>query len=199
VARQAIADTSAQPVKGDGDQPGADVAFFLGIDGVRGAPAELLDQPSDVHRGDVGPQASITVGPGDDFREACHAPAGGGPHLSGRIDLPGERGQRSGAHLNAGPDVTSQPGPWVAGSKRLVRGAQGLFHRQHAKALQQLRLAAVAAVEGAHADPGTLGDGGDGRACTGRSEDVTCRVQHGQVVAPRLRLTTAAGKRAQRA
>src|SRR5215813_3580439 len=120
MARQALAGTGAQPVEGDGDEPRADVALLRGVDGVRGAPAELLDQPGDVHRGDLGSQASITVSAGDDFREACHAPAGGGPHLGGRIDLPGDRGQRSGTHLNAGPDVIGETGPWVVGSKRLV-------------------------------------------------------------------------------
>ena len=78
-------------------------------------------------------------------------------------------------------------------------GIKRLLHGQDAQPLQELGLAAVAPVEGAHADPGALGDGDDGRARAVRGEDVARRVKHGEVIAPRLGLPAAAGERVQRA
>ena len=88
-------------------------------------------------------------------------------------------------------------GPGVVRLERAGGGIKCLLHRQDAHALQELGLAAVAPVEGAHADPGALGDGGDGRARALRGEDVARRVKHGEVIAPRLGLPAAAGERVQ--
>jgi hypothetical protein len=80
----------AEPVEGDGEQPGAHVAFFVLVDRISGTAAELLDQPVDVQGGDVGPEAAVAVGPGDDFRRGRQAALCGGAHLRGGLDLPGE-------------------------------------------------------------------------------------------------------------
>jgi len=72
-----------------------------------------------------------------------------------------------------------------------------LVHRQHAQALQQFGLAAVPAVERAHADPGALGDRRDRRARALGGEDVTGRLEHDQVIAAGLGLPAAHGLRAQ--
>jgi hypothetical protein len=63
--------------------------------------------------------------------------------------------------------------------------------------LQQFGLAAIPAVQRAHADSGALGDGRDRRVRALRGEDVTCRVQDGQVIPPRLGLPAVDGLRIQ--
>jgi hypothetical protein len=196
-ARHGLPAGGAQPAEGDGYQPGTHVALLSRVDRVRRAAAELLDQPRDVQGSDVGAQTAVAVSSGDDFLHACHAPLGGAAHLGGRLDLPGQRAERPGAQLDAGPDVATQAGPRVFRSEGIVRRFQRLFHRHDAEALQQFGLAAVAAVERAHADSGAFGDSRDGRACAQCAEDVTCRVQHGQVIAPGLGLPTVHGLRAQ--
>jgi hypothetical protein len=65
--------------------------------------------------------------------------------------------------------------------------------------LQQLGLAAVPAIERAHAHSGPLGDSRDRRICALRGEDVARGIQYGQVVAPSLGLPAAVRKRAPRA
>jgi hypothetical protein len=203
----AVARAGAQAVEGDGYQPRAHVAFFgaffgvfLGrIDRVGCAAAELLDQPGDVHGGGVGAQAAVAVRAGGDLRHAFHASPGGAAHPRGRLDLPGQRGQRAGAQFDAGRDVPGQAGPRVVGPQRFLGSRQCLFHRQDAQALEQFGLAAVPAVERADADPGAFGHGRYRSVRAHSGEDVPGRFQDGQVVAPRLGLATAARLRAQRA
>ena len=93
--------------------------------------------------------------------------------------------------------LAAQASPRVFRFERIVRRFQRLFHRHNAEALQQFGLAAVPAVERAHADSGAFGDSRDGGACAQWAEDVACRVQYGQVIAPGLGLPTVHGLRAQ--
>src|ERR1700730_9581621 len=80
----------AEPVEGDGQQPGADVAFLVRVHGISGAAAELFDQPVDVQGGDACPEAAVLLGPGDYFRRGRQASLRRGAHLGGRLDLPRE-------------------------------------------------------------------------------------------------------------
>lgn len=140
--------------------------FLAWVDWCWGAAAELLDQPGDVHGRGIGSQAAAAVCAGDNLGHACHAPLGGAVHLGGRLDLSGQRRERARAQLDAGRDVSGQAGPRVVGLQCFLGGFQCLFHRQDAQTLQQFGLAAVPAVERAHADPGAFGDGRDGRVRT---------------------------------
>jgi hypothetical protein len=88
VARQdltgPVGGAGAQAVEGDGYQPGADVALLVWIDWSRGAAAELLDQPGDVHGRGIGSQAAVAVCAGGDFGHAFHALLGDAAHFGGR-------------------------------------------------------------------------------------------------------------------
>jgi DNA-binding transcriptional ArsR family regulator len=99
VARQGltgrVGGAGAQAVEGGGYQPGADVAFLAWVNRGRGAAAELLDQPGDVHGRGIGSQAAVAVCAAGDFGRACQAPLGGAAHFGGRLDLPGQRRERA--------------------------------------------------------------------------------------------------------
>ena len=196
-AGQRLARSRAQPVEGHGHQARPHVPLLGRLELVRGPAAELLDQPGDVQGGDVGAQPAVALSPGDDLLQAGHAAAGRALHLRGGLDLPGQRGERPAAQLDAGPDVAAQAIPWVGGGQGVVGRSQRLVHRQHAQPLQQLGLAAVPAVQRAHADSGALGDRRDRRARALGGEDVTGGFEYHQVITPRLGLAAVPGLRAQ--
>jgi hypothetical protein len=109
----------------------------------------------------------------------------------------GQGRERPGAKLDAGPDVAGQARPRITGEQCVVRGFQGLFHRQDAEVLQQLGLAAVPAVQRAHAHAGALRDSRDRRARALGGKDIPRSIQHGQVIASGLRLPTVRRLRAE--
>ena len=130
-ATRSQAGTGAEPVQCDGDQPGPHVAFLGRVQPAGRAAAELLDQPADVERGDVGPQAAAGLCPGHQLIQLVHAPPGGAAHLGGGLDLPGQRGERPAAQL----DALAAADPW-----------DGL--RGYIAACVELRSGALAALAG---------------------------------------------------